>query len=80
VDLWGARGVRSGDHELLGPEGFHRWCGLGNGGALVGTGARFGLGGGDGLGRAVAARAGLGGAVSSKVSSIVVQYVDRRPW
>ena len=61
---WGARGVRSGDHGLLGPEGFHRWCGLDDGEAVVGIGASIVLSGGDGLGRVVAARVGLGGAVS----------------
>ena len=77
--------MRSGEHGILGPEGFHRWFGLDVGGALVGTGARIGLGGGDGLGQAVAALVGLVGAVSGspwgsgQVSSIV-QYVDRRPW
>ena len=82
----GARGVRSGDHGIPGPEEFHRWFGLDVGGELVEIGARIGLGGGDGLGQAVAALVGLVGAVSgspwgsSQVSSIVVRYVNRRPW
>ena len=54
--------------------------------ALVGSGARIGLGGCDGLGQAVVARGGLVEAVSGwpwvncQVSSITVQYADCLPW
>ena len=59
---WGARGVRSGDPGVPGPEGFHRWCELDIVGVL-GTDARIGLCGGGGLGLAVAALVELVGAV-----------------
>ena len=78
--------MRSVDHGVPCPEGFHRWSGLDVGRVLVGIGARIVLDGGNGLGRVVAARAGWGGAVSGwpweggQVASIVVQYVDRQPW
>jgi hypothetical protein len=61
---WKSRGVRSGDRGVPGPGGTHRWCGLDDGGALVGTGAKIELGGCDGLERAVGALGGLFGAVS----------------
>ena len=50
------------------------------------TGARIGLSGCDGLGLAVSVLVELVGVVvggqqgSGPASSIVVQYVDRRPW
>ena len=78
--------MRSGDHGLLGSEGFHRWCGLDDAEVLVEIVARIVLGGGDGLGRGVAALPGLGGAVSGwpweggQVASIVVRYVDPPAW
>ena len=77
--------MRSVDHGVPCPEGFHRWCGLDVGGVL-GIGVSIVLSGGSGLERAVAARAGWGGAMvgwpwgSGRVSSIVVQYVDRQLW
>ena len=82
---WGAREVRSGDPGGPGPEGFHRWCELDVVGVL-GTGARIGLSGCDGLGLAVSVLVGLVGVVvggqqgGGPASSIVVQCVGLQAW
>ena len=72
--------MRSGDPGVSGPEGFHRWCELDVVGVL-GTDARIGLSGCDGLGLAVSVFVELVGVVvggqqgSGPASSIVVQCV-----
>ena len=81
----GARSVHSGDPDVPGPEGFHRWCELGVVGVL-GTDARIGPSGWDGLGLSVPGLVGSVGFVvggpqgSGPVSSIVVQCAGLQAW
>ena len=81
----GARGVHSGDPGVPYPEGFHRWCELGVVGVL-GTDARIGPSGWDGLGLSVAGPVGSVGVVvggpqgSGPVLSIVVPCADLQAW
>ena len=82
---WGARGVRSGDPGVPGSKEFYRWCELDVFGVL-GTDARIGLSGCDGLGLAVSVLVELVGVVvggqqgSGPASSIVVQCVGLQSW
>ena len=82
---WGARGVRSGDPDVPKPGGFHRWCELDVVGVL-GTDARIGLSGCEGLGLAVSVLVELVGVVVGgpqgigPASSIVVQYEGLQAW
>ena len=70
---------------VSGPEGFHRWCELEVVGVL-GTDARIGLSGCDGLGLAVSVLVNWVGVVvggqqgSGPASSIVVQCVGLQSW
>ena len=82
---WGARSVHSGALGVPGPGGFHRWRDLDVVG-VVGTDARIGLSGCDGLGLAVSVLVDLVGVVvggpqgSGPVSSIVVQCAGLQSW
>ena len=82
---WGARGVHSGDPGVPYPEEFHRWCELGVVGVL-GTDAKIGPSGWDGLGLSVSGLVGSVGVVvggpqgSGPVSSIVVQCTGLQAW
>ena len=81
----GARGVHCGDPGVLCPGGFHRWCEL-DVVEVLGTDARIGLSGWDGLGLSGLGLVGSVGVVvrgprgSGPVSSIVVPCAGLQAW